>query len=343
LENYTYHQAAVDLSLIVVGLKPEINEEIIWQSDLVKKPVKIPKAYFINQSYRMFRYRKMPTFFSRIIKKSIYLRDISKISCGLEYGALLKTNFLSSTKTDSTWYPVIDGSNGIPDQYVLFWIPGLFNSYVRYDKKYEEHLIDSNQNISNTGKRVIIISGNINRFQKDKILIRQTSPRFIAALDTNNYLSLRNIHVIYLAKSPYTLKMILGVINSSFGNWIGEYMNVIRKGGKNRYPQIRVIIFSNIERKVSECTKIGNKISTDLVSLWEITSKLNMRHYKTQRQHLQKYLSNNISTSLGSIEADDCIQRIRNNLKILFQIKEKINDNVFDLYGLTEGEKKEIL
>jgi hypothetical protein len=154
--------------------------------------------------------------------------------------------------------------------------------------------------------------------------------------------------------------MILGVINSSFGNWIGEYMNVIRKGGKNRYPQIRVrdlgnfpiadinenenqIIFSNIERKVSECTKIGNKISTDLVSLWEITSKLNMRHYKTQRQHLQKYLSNNISTSLGSIEADDCIQRIRNNLKILFQIKEKINDNVFDLYGLTEGEKKEIL
>ncbi len=363
LENYTFQQAAVDLSLIVVGLNQKSNEEVTWQSDIAETPFNVKKAYFVNQAHQMFRYRKIPPFFSRIIKQCINLEDISTISCGLEYGALLRTNFLSSKKIDPTWYSVIDGSNGIPDQYILFWVPELSNSYVRYDKNYEQYLLDTNQNISKTGKRVILISGNLTRFQKNKILIRQTSPRFIASLDTKKYLSLRNTHIIYSAKGPYTLHIILGIINSSLGNWIGQHMNIIRTGGNSRYPQIRLRdlgkfpivdisimenqdLINKIEKKVRECIRVGEEISTELITLWEITSKQVKKPYKTQRQFLKKFLENNITTS-SSLKrnlkiANDNILRIQSHLHILSQYKKDINDYIFDLYGLTEDERKEI-
>ncbi len=365
LEKYTYYQAAVDLSILIIKKRSKkALKNTIWQEEFSDTPKMIKTENFNNSPHYMFLYRKIPPFFSRILEKSINLGDIASLSCGLEYGALLKSEFLSSKKKDNTWHRVIDGSNGLPDQYILFWITGLANSYVRFDKNYERELVETNKNISKTNKKVLLISGSFERFQDPKIILRQTASRFIASYDDQQLLSLRNTHLIHSVKRPYSIYGILAIINSSLGNWIGEQMNIIRKEGKNRYPQIRLNSLKKfpirrlertdnhqltleIENRAKKCLLIGNKITENLIKFWKITRTSGFKEYSTQRQFLRQFFDRDLLFSLLNVVdseyAETIIILLRKNFKELEYQKTKLDGLVFKLYGITEDERRRIL
>lgn len=362
LANYNYKKTAVvDLSLLILRNQTKSNHEIIWQESLERKPQRISQNHFLSHLNYIFRYQESPLFFSHIQEKSKPLGQLASISCGLEYGGLLKTHFLSD-HAKKNFYPVIDGSNGLPQPYILFWVPGLANSYVRFDKKYEKQLQDSNQDVSKKKKKILMISGNSNRFITPKIILRQTATRFIATLDDQQFFSLRNTHLIYNPKQPYSLLLILGILNSSLGNWIGEHLNIIRKAKKtsSRYPQIRVndlktfplididaidddLIIIQLETTVKECLKIGNNIAVALTKLWNIFQDSGYS-FTFQRQFLRYCLSNEI---LDHYSLKEQLEKpriwntvIEKELSRLLKQKEEIDFLVFKLYGISQKDQQ---
>ena len=58
-----------------------------------------------------------------------------------------------------------------------------------------------------------------------KIIMRQTGDSLIAALDTNQYLCLNNMHVIVPQIEFPSMKYILGIINSKLINWYYQVLN----------------------------------------------------------------------------------------------------------------------
>jgi hypothetical protein len=365
LEKYNYYQAAVDLSILIIETRlKKALRRTIWQDEFSKVPKLINTKHFNFPPHYMFLYRKTPPFLPRILEKSIHLEDIASLSCGLEFGALLKSDFLSPNKKDNTWYRVIDGSNGIPDQYILFWISGLVNSYVRFDKNYERQLVENKRNISKTNKKVLLISGNIERFQKPKIILRQTASRFIATYDDQQLLSLRNTHLIYSVKQPYSIYSVLAILNSSLGNWIGEHMNIIRKEGVKRYPQIRLSslkkfpirrlmetddhhLILHIESITKKCLRIGDKITGSLVKIWELFQTSGIIKFTNQRQFLRQCFNERLSfsslTKINTEIAETTIGSLRSNLNELDQHKAVLDDLIFKLYGISKNEQKRML
>ncbi|UCE14772.1 MAG: N-6 DNA methylase, partial [Candidatus Heimdallarchaeota archaeon] len=305
LANYSYRGAAVvDLALLVISSQDDSNQYIFWQETLTDKLKKIPKEHFLSQPNYMFRFKENYPFFSRIQGKTVRLGKIATATCGLEYGSLLKTHFLSQNDGEG-FYPCIDGANGLTKNYFLFWVPGFSNSYVRFDKKYEQYLTEKNQNISKTNKKVILISGSLDRFLEQKIILRQTAPEFIGTIDNTKFLTLRNTHLIYNPKPPYSLFLILGILTSSLGNFIGKHLNIIRTPGlnSNRYPQIRLsdlkefpIIDINklqdesdlhqLEKTVKEILLQGESVTQVLSQLWGVFQKTELK-FTSQRHFLR--------------------------------------------------------
>ena len=207
-----------------------------------------------------------------------------------------------------------------------------------------------------------MISGNSNRFITPKIILRQTATRFIATLDDQQFFSLRNTHLIYNPKQPYSLLLILGILNSSLGNWIGEHLNIIRKAKKtsSRYPQIRVndlktfplididaidddLIIIQLETTVKECLKIGNNIAVALTKLWNIFQDSGYS-FTFQRQFLRYCLSNEI---LDHYSLKEQLEKpriwntvIEKELSRLLKQKEEIDFLVFKLYGISQKDQQ---
>ncbi len=363
LANYSYRRIAiVDLSLLVLR-NTQNNQAIVWQENFNEDPQKVPKEYFYSQPNFIFRYRETPSFLAYFDDVTIPLGNIASTSCGLEYGGLLKTHFLSSDANEG-FYKCIDGSNGLSQSYILFWISSQQNSFVRFDKEYEKSLQDSKQNISRTKKKVILISGNLERFLTDKIILRQTAPKFIATIDNHKYLTLRNTHLIYDPKPPYSLFLILGILCSSLGNWIGERFNIIRKPRKesSRYPQIRLndlkkfpiininqihdnSMVTQVEEAVGECLKIGESITRTLTSLWVIFQEVGVV-FTSQRQFLRICFSGDLLTRLPLKnqyqKAEGLDEYLHEELARLSAKRKEIDSIVFKLYNINQQDQREI-
>ncbi len=77
----------------------------------------------------------------------------------------------------------------------------------------------------------------------EKIVIRQTADSIIANIDTNKYLSLKNVHNLRITSSGIAYKYLLGILNSKLISW--WYQNLIPE--KNRvFAEVKVINLKKI-------------------------------------------------------------------------------------------------
>ncbi|MFX1508659.1 MAG: TaqI-like C-terminal specificity domain-containing protein, partial [Promethearchaeota archaeon] len=358
LSNYNYRKTAiVDLSLLVIR-NSQSSQPTIWQETLEEETRIISKEHFLAQPNCSYQYKEEFSSLFYLNNYTLPLSEIASVSCGLEYGALLKTNFLSS-KPSKGFHKCIDGSNGLSHPFILFWIPEQSNSYVRFDKEYERKLQDENKNVSRTKKKVILISGKLDRFSTEKIILRQTAPRFIATLDTQKFLTLRNTHLIYYPKPPYSLYLILGIFCSSLGNYIGEHFNIIRtsRKGSSRYPQIRLndlknfpiidinqiedtSIINQVEVAVKECLNIGESITAALTNLW---ANLETEPI-SPRQFLKIYLERDHLTPLPERDTIKQIHvSILEELSKLTKQRKIIDSLIFRLYNINQQDQRKII
>jgi hypothetical protein len=371
LSQYKYDRAVVDLSIVTFENSKNKNDGFFWQKHIGLSPIRRKITDFLEQpnfSYNIQINPEVSKIIGSIKDRSILLDDVCNISCGLEYGSMLKTHFLSPVKDSENYYKVIDGANGLPQSYVLFWVPNWRNSYVRVSKEFENHLKRNQLNRSSkANKQVLLISGNKNRFVEPKIMIRQTASRFIATYDENGYFGLRNLHIIHSFNEQYSPLLILGILSSKLGTSLGKALNIIRGSinSTNRYPQIRVgdlKRFPVIER--SKCTKFqfenikkleelvlknlnyGKGLAEIYHNIWnkfhEVTGSMPVSSQKRFIQLLDSSKKLNFVPKEILNEITPLLNKIQKQKQLIAQNQAKIDEKVVTLYNLTKGDWNEL-
>jgi hypothetical protein len=148
---------------------------------------------------------------------------------------------------------------------------------------------------------------------KEKIVMRQTGDSLVAALDTQQFLCLNNMHVLVPRDATYSSQFLLGVINSQLMNWfyhsmnpeVGEALAEVKKTNVALLP-IRIIDPAN---------KSDQAAHDRMVSLVETMLALHPQRAAARTPHEQSALDRQIAAT------DRQIDRL-----------------VYDLYGLTDEE-----
>ncbi len=158
---------------------------------------------------------------------------------------------------------------------------------------------------------------NIDFDVKEKLFIRQTGDRPIAAIDYDQYLCLNNMHVITPSNDRYDLRYILACINSRLLDFFyetlnpekGEALAEVKKENVEKLP-IRIIDFNNPAEKATH-----DKLVSLVDRMLELHKKKNSMPPSSERDKIER-----------EIAVTD----------------EKIDEIVYGLYGITGEERKVI-
>jgi hypothetical protein len=147
-----------------------------------------------------------------------------------------------------------------------------------------------------------------------KIIVRQTSDRLIANIDTNKFLSLKNVHNIRVFEM-INIEYLLALINSKLLDW--WYQKLIPETGRvfaevkvvnlEKLP-IKIVDYSNIEE-----TKIHNQIISYVEQLLQLNKDLQAATLETKKEQIKSKIE---------------------------YFEDKINELVYQLYNITDEERK---
>jgi len=148
----------------------------------------------------------------------------------------------------------------------------------------------------------------------EKIIIRQTSDHLNATLDTKQFIVRDNLYTIVQKKPEINLRYILGLINSKFLNWY--YQNILNPEKGEALAQVKRGHIALLPIKEVDINNFGEvKLHNEVVNLVNQLLKLNEELKETKLQTQIDQLKSKI---------DYCENRI--------------NEIVYQLYGLTEEE-----
>lgn len=200
----------------------------------------------------------------------------------------------------------------------------IFDSDIKIDKDYRQYLRGSDINrytISPQKNRFIKYgewlaeprySANFNA--PEKIFMRQTGDSLIAAVDTNMYLCLNNMHILVpISEAVLKTSFYLGLINSKVLNWYyqalnpekGEALAEVKKTNVAKLPIKQIDISIRSEKELYE------NIVENVDQLVKLISELKITKLQTSLNQLKSKID---------------------------YFENKINKLVYQLYGLSESE-----
>jgi type I restriction-modification system DNA methylase subunit len=152
-------------------------------------------------------------------------------------------------------------------------------------------------------------------FEKEKIVVRQTSDIIRAVIDSRNYYNLNNIYNIEITNSLYSYKYLLSVLNSSLMVYI--YQNIVPEKGRV-FAEIKKVNLDKLPIFPIDLSKKSEKAKQDqLVSLVDKILELKQKEATEPNQHLKTMISRQIEG-----------------------VDKAIDTAVYKLYKLTEDEIK---
>jgi len=148
---------------------------------------------------------------------------------------------------------------------------------------------------------------------KEKIVIRQTADSIIAQLDTQQFLSLKNVHNLRVTSKGLTYRYLLGILNSSLMTW--WYRQLIPEKGRV-FAEVKVVNLEKLPIRTIDFSNKADKARHDkMVELVERMLDLHKQLPKAKTPHEQESLQRTIDAADQQIDA-----------------------LVYELYGLTECE-----
>jgi len=222
-----------------LDIKKEENEKRVKQSYYTTT---LRNVFDIDSSEETFRLRE------KILHKDYNkINDYCEVIAGIATGNI-KDKLVLKDKVDPRARKLLIGKD--INEYSYQW-SGL---YILDDKS----IIDkSNGEYATFMRREFIYD--------KKILIRQTSDRFICAYDDENYHILNTLYSLIVRpnyQEDIDIKYILGFLNSKFNNYL--YRTLVRESGK-LFPQLKIYHLQNSPIKVIE--KSSQKDVVKLVDL----------------------------------------------------------------------------
>ncbi len=242
--------------------------------------------------------------FNLILNKYESLGNLTTIICGLTpyrkgYGIPPQTKEIVNKR-------IFDSDHKVDDNYRQYIMGRDFNRYVwQIEKsrwiKYGDCLAEPRYSAPFDDQQ--------------KIVIRQTADSIIANLDTNKYLSLKNVHNLRIKFSELTYEYLLAVLNSKLISW--WYQNLIPE--KNR-------VFAEV--KVVNLKKIPIK-TIDFSNSYEKSHHERIVRFVNQMLELQKKYHS------AKIETEKTLFK-----KQIETLDKQIDQLGYELYGLTDDEIK---
>lgn len=221
--------------------------------------IKVPAKYVLEQpqisySIRSFKYKIL---LNKLETNSIHLEKIVSIKDGIDTGDNKK--YISDIKVDSKWKPLITGRD--IDRYAI-----KTHRYVLYGS-----------HLANPRRPQV--------FEQEKIVIRETGNRIIAAYDDDNHYALSTLYNINLIDKSFSLKYLLALLNSNLFHFlmcliafdktkgaftktrIFHYYKLPIKNTESQQIEIAEIVDEIIETKKQEATANTSKFECKIDKL----------------------------------------------------------------------------
>jgi type I restriction-modification system DNA methylase subunit len=300
----------------------------------------------------VFNYRETKeqrNLYSKLLSTSNQLSDFACVKAGIKPYEKGKGNppqsqeivnekpFNSYIKYDDSWYKLIRGTQ--INRYKINWD----GEYLKYGEW-------------------LAAQRNPNSFFNNKIVIRRTDDKILAAYDENKYVGLNSIHCLQLTGKEIDYKYLLALINSKLCNWFFRHENFHMVG--KPLAEVKVVFVERLPIRISEnqldfIVKADEIISKNeqlyelsksfvqflisKMSIHELGNKLENWHQLEFKDFLKELQKAKIKLSLS--EEAEWMNYFNEQKQIAQTLKAEIDKTdreidrmVYALYGLTEEE-----
>jgi len=250
--------------------------------------------------------------------------------------------FVQDFRKDETYLPCLRGS--LINRYSLFWNDNYFISYgdwlaePRYSAKFDT---------------------------KEKLVIRQTGDSIIATYDDKQFICRDNLYVLRDDSNRYSLKALLTLLNSKFITWyyrsfinpeVGKTLAQVKRTHLLQLPI--PMIDENMSIYAETMLSLNSQLQTKRnLFLRSVTNNLEGVKITTALQQFDQMDFKGLMTELkkqkiaiplkqqGEWEEyfSQCVAECQALSAQIKATDEEIDNKVFDLYGLTEDERKTVL
>ncbi len=240
-----------------------------------------------------------------------FLEKLATINTGVNIGGASNT-FLSikQKQISKKHYPFIS-TKTIKNKYqFITWEE---NSYINFS---QELVNTVNKKNKKYGSRNIVSLGNLERFQKEKLFIRQSANMIIASYCEKACISPYSIFVLNKLHNEYSIKFLLGVLNTKLLTFYATKEKIILQG-TGKQPQIR---------KKGLCKLPIPKLNfSDPIQ-------------KAQHDHIVELVDQMLATQKQLHAVHQEIDKKQPYQKKVDQLERRIDTLVYTLYGLTQDE-----
>jgi len=241
--------ASVDTSVIIIKNGYHKDSEIQVFLDLIHHITTIKQSE-INDIILTKNSNNIKIIVDKINSAKEKLSNIIEVQQGIIYSGQKKEDVFSNNKIDDTYKQILDGRD--IHRYLISYDEKKENRYIKYTKKLhrprEERLF----------------------LAKEKLIFPRRSKSFVCTIDTTQFYLLNTAYVCLLKNPEYSLKYILGILNSKVINFLYSKTYI---GWQITIPAINVIPIPSITK---ENMKIIQRIE-DLVDRIIATKKSNQK------------------------------------------------------------------
>lgn len=150
---------------------------------------------------------------------------------------------------------------------------------------------------------------------EEKLVVRQTGDRLVAAIDRNQFICMNNVHVGVITDNRYDADIVCGLLNSDLLNWYFHYLN----------PEMGEALAEVKKTNVAKLPIVQHSPTNEHL----------YARIKAESKSIQT-LADKMQKSRLSSDKD----RIRRSIKASFR---SLNDTTFELYGIDKSQRDTIL
>ncbi len=191
--------ASVDTSVIIIKNGRNKNSVIKVLLDL-----KLPVTTIKQSGIKDIILTKNPKNINVILDKINYgkesLSNIIEVQQGIIYSGQKKEKVFSNEKIDETCKKILDGRD-------------IHKYSINYDIKQENRYIKYTKKLHRPREERLFLA-------KEKLVFPRRSVNFMCTIDTNQFYLLNTAYICLLKNSQYSLKYILGILNSKVINFL---------------------------------------------------------------------------------------------------------------------------
>lgn len=251
-------EAAVDTSVIVIknGYDQKSEIKVLLDLDL---PITTIKQSEIDDIILTKNSNNIKSIIDKIHSGKDKLSNIIEVQQGIIYSGQKKENIFSNVKVDDTYKKILDGRD-------------IHKYSIHYDVKQENRYIKYTRKLHRPREERLFLA-------TEKIVFPRRSASFMCTIDTDQFYLLNTAYICLLKNSQYSLKYILGILNSRVINFLYSKTYI---GWQITIPAINSLPIPKINQKNKILVQNIEELVGHILKLKKSNPDANIATYENQ-------------------------------------------------------------